>query len=404
MEIAASGGQSRSGRLPGQVKALGLVSFCNDAASEMIYPLLPAFVTSVLGLGPQVLGIMEGLAETVASLLKYFSGWWSDRVRKRKPLAAAGYALSSVLRPLIGLAASAWHVVSLRAADRVGKGIRTSPRDALLAASVDPEIRGRAFGFHRAMDHAGAVVGPVIALVLISGFHLGLRTVFLLTAVPALLTVLLMIFAVREILVPRDSASPGSACADVPAGDGRPGRGFGVFLAAMVLFTLGNSTDIFLVLHAHELGVPVALAPLLWIVLHLSKSLSATPGGGLSDRIGRKRTILIGWGIYALSYAGFAAAGSPWQIWPLFVLYGLFYGFTEGPEKALTADLVPPRHCGRAFGLYHMSIGIAALPASVAAGYLWKYFGAPYALGLGALFAAAAAMVLALGLPAARKK
>lgn len=386
-------------KLPRQVKALGLVSFFNDTASEMIYPLLPAFVSSVLGLGPQVLGIMEGIAEAAASLLKYFSGWWSDRIRKRKPLAVIGYSLSSALRPFMGLAMRAWHVVLLRAFDRVGKGIRTSPRDALLAASVDPGIRGKAFGFHRAMDHAGAVAGPVIALVLLSGFGLNLRTLFLLTAVPALVTVVLIMCAVREIPVSPESPSADDTCTAGTGGEPYDRRAFGIFLVSMVLFTLGNSTDIFLVLHAHELGVPVSLAPVIWIVLHLSKTACATPGGALSDRIGRKKTILLGWGVYSVSYAGFASADAAWQIWPLFALYGLFYGLTEGPEKALTADLVPPRHCGRAFGLYHLSVGIAALPASVVAGYAWKYYGAYAALGLGALLAAIAAAVLAVGLP-----
>lgn len=293
---------------------------------------------------------------------------------------------------------AAGQVVSLRAFDRVGKGIRTSPRDALLAGAAGLEMRGRAFGFHRALDHAGAMAGPLIALILISGFGLGLRTVFLLTAIPAAITVVLIIFAVKEEKAEPglSSTEAGLSCESGGAENGYSRRDFNVFLMAMVLFTLGNSTDIFLILHAQELGVPVALAPVLWIVLHLSKSAFATPGGSLSDRIGRKRTILMGWVIYSLAYLGFALAGAAWQVWPLFVGYGLFYGLTEGPEKALTADLVPPRHCGRGFGLYHLSVGMAALPASVVAGYLWKHFGAGPALGLGAAFAALAALVLTM--------
>lgn len=386
-------------RLPRQVKALGLVSLLNDSASEMIFPLLPAFVTSVLGLGPEVLGIMEGLAETVASVLKYLSGWWSDKVRRRKPLAVAGYTLSSLLRPFIALATAGWHIVALRTFDRVGKGIRTSPRDALLAESTPPEMRGKAFGFHRAMDHAGAVLGPLAALALLNLGHLDLRTVFLCSAIPSLATILLVVFAVRE-----QTAAPkvNTPVAAGPAVGREKNRPFVVFLLAMTIFTLGNSSDVFLVLHAQELGMPVALAPLLWIVLHLAKSLFSTPGGALSDRIGRKATILLGWAVYALAYLGFALANQAWQIWPLFVFYGLFYGLTEGAEKALTADLIPPRLRGRGFGFYHLSIGIASLPASVAAGFLWKAYGAPVALGLGAGFAGLAALILGLGLPAAK--
>jgi MFS family permease len=394
----------KRGVLPRQVKNLGLVSFFNDTASEMIFPLLPAFVTGVLGLGPHVLGIMEGVAESVASLVKYFSGWLSDRTKKRKPLTVAGYTLSSILRPFMGLAGTAWQVVSLRAFDRIGKGVRTSPRDALLAASVGPDLRGMAFGFHRAMDHAGAVAGPLIALVLLYWVQLDLRTLFILTVIPGFITVLLIIFSVRE-QTAADQYNSHSVSDTDPAKIDTPGknrRDFGMFLTAMVLFTLGNSSDFFLVLHAHELGVPVALAPVLWIVLHLSKGLFATPGGALSDRIGRKSAILLGWGVYSLTYLGFAIADKSWHIWPLFVFYGVFYGLTEAPEKALTADIVPQHLRGKGFGLYHMSVGIAALPASVVAGYLWENFGAAVALGLGSFFAALAALVLALALRSGR--
>lgn len=391
-------------KLPGQVKSLGLVSFFNDMASEMLVPLMPMFVTSVLGLGPHILGIMEGIAETTASVFKFLSGWWSDRLRKRKSLAVIGYSLSCILRPLMGLATVAWHVVSLRAADRVGKGVRTSPRDALLAASVEAEMRGRAFGFHRAMDHAGAVAGPLIALILLSWGGLDLRTVFLLAAIPSAITVAILLFAVKEPPRPVAEKKGAGAAENSPAVQRIDRRNFRVFLGAMVLFTLGNSTDVFLVLHAHELGIPATLAPVLWIVLHVSKTAFATPGGSFSDRFGRKTSILLGWGVYALAYLGFALANQAWQIWPLLVFYGLFYGLTEGPEKAFTADLVPPRRHGAGFGFYHMSIGIASLPASVAAGYLWKMYGAPVALGLGAGCAALAALVLGFGLPETKRR
>ncbi len=393
-------------KLPRQVKALGLVSFFNDTASEMIFPLLPAFLTSTLGLGPHVLGIMEGTAETVASLIKYLSGWWSDRIKKFKPLAVAGYTLSSALRPFMGIATTALQVVCIRVFDRVGKGVRTSPRDALLAASAGLDLRGKAFGFHRAMDHAGAVFGPLIALALLSWGHLDLRTLFMLTAIPGLFTILVISLFIKD----QSAMHPGSSYLNISADMFEQAdtqkidrRGYGIFLIAMVLFTLGNSTDVFLVLHAQELGLPVAMIPVLWMVLHLSKSVFSTPGGALSDRIGRKFTILLGWIVYALAYLGFAIADRSWQIWPLFLFYGLFYGLTEGPEKALTADMVPPRLRGKGFGLYHMSVGIAALPASVLAGYLWEHAGPAVALALGASFAVLAGVVLGFGLPSGRK-
>ena len=388
-------------KLPRQVKALGLVSFFNDAASEMIVPLMPIFVTSTLGLGPHILGIMEGAAESVAAILKYLSGWWSDRLKRRKPLAVAGYFLSSLLRPLMGAATAAWHVVSIRSADRIGKGVRTSPRDALLASWAAPGARGKAFGFHRAMDHAGAVVGPLIAMALLSWGSLDLRTLFFLSAVPGAIAVALMLFAVKERSIDRgvDNCEPAERQSDPEKIDGSDRRSFSLFLVAMVVFTLGNSTDIFLVLHAHQLGVPLAFAPLLWVVLHMAKTAFATPGGALSDRIGRKNAILIGWGVYALAYFGLAMATDAWQVWPLLAFYGLFYGLTEGPERALTADLVPSNRRGGGFGLYHLSIGFASFPASVVAGYLWEIYGAGVALGVGAVCAVLASLILAFGVP-----
>ena len=384
--------------LPRQVKVLGLVSFFNDVASEMILPLMPAFITMVLGLGPHVLGLMEGVAKSVAAVLKYLSGWWSDRLKRRKPLLAAGYTLSSVLRPLMGAVTAGWQVVGLRGIDRVGKGVRTAPRDALLADAAPAGQRGRVFGFHRAMDNAGAVVGPMTALFMLLVFHLDLRTIFLLTAIPGLVTIGLVFFAVREKTPGQQAPEKEEGRLSEEGDDARRNqRAFYVFLASMLLFTLGNSTDVFLVLRAQELGVPVALAPVLWMVLHLSKTLLSTPGGALSDRIGRRPTILMGWGVYALAYFGFAFADDSWQMWPLLVFYGLYYGLTEGPEKALTSDLVPGDRRGRGFGLYHLGVGIAAFPASVLAGFLWKAYGATAALGFGAVCAALAAVVLAFG-------
>lgn len=380
-------------KLPGQVKALGLVSFFNDASSEIVYPLLPKFLLT-LGAGPEILGVMEGIAETTAALLKYFSGWWSDKIKNRKTLAAVGYTLSSLLRPLAAFATAGWHVVALRGADRIGKGIRSAPRDALLAASVDKNMRGRAFGFHRAMDNLGAVAGPLIALVLLYVFNDDLRKLFLATAIPSLVTIFLIVFIVKEKKEeePKPSLLPQPQNVKERVKDKKT---FGIFLASMLLFTLGNSSDLFLVMHAQNNGLALEMVPVLWIALHLSKSAFNTPGGALADKIGYKKTIFLGWLVYALCYAGFAFAEAQWQFWALFVIYGLYYGLTEGPEKALVASLAPKNKRGTGFGLYHASVGIAALPASVAAGFIWKHWGPQYAFGLGAAFAALAALTLA---------
>ena len=377
--------------LPAQVKRLGLVSFFNDFASEMVVPLLPAFVTTVMGLGPQILGVMEGIAESTAAILKYFAGWWSDKVARRKPLAIFGYTLANLVRPLVAAAGAGWHLVAIRFADRVGKGMRTAPRDALLAQAADVNQRGRAFGFHRAMDHAGALVGPVVALVLLGVLELKLYAVFLLSAIPGLFAVLSIIFLVKE-QEPVDCKIDPVEC----GADDR--KSFSVFVAASVLFTLGNSSDVFLVLRAHELGLPVIFAPVVWMVLHLAKAATATRGGALSDRVGRKWAIFAGWVLYAFCYLGFALATSLWQLIALLFLYGVSYGLCEGPEKALVADVVGPRRRGRGYGVYHLAVGAAALPASVITGFLWKACGPLVALGTGAVLAMTAASVLLLGL------
>lgn len=374
-------------RLGRNVIALGLVSFLTDVATEMTYPLIPVFLATVLGASATFVGTIEGAAETTAALLKWASGWWSDRVRRRKPLVLAGYALASVVRPLIGLAQSAGQVLGIRVADRVGKGIRTSPRDALIADSVDPTIRGRAFGFHNAADNLGAVLGPLIAFAILRWEGLPLRTVFLLTAIPGALAVLTLLFGVRE--VPR-SAPPkkdGEAGLKAPLG----GR-FWAYLGVLLLFTLGNSTDAFLLLRAGQLGVATSLIPILWALLNLVKALSNTPGGILSDRLGRKPLIAAGWLVYAAVYFLFGRAGQTWHAWALFAVYGIYFGLTEGVEKALVADLVPKDRRGAAFGWYNLAIGIGALPASLLFGALWDRWGSATAFNFGALLALAAAV------------
>lgn len=384
-------------RLGRNVLALTAVSFFTDVSSEMIYPLLPLFLTGTLGASATVLGAIEGAAESAASLLKLASGWWSDRVTRRKPFVVFGYVLATVARPLIALAQSASQVLAIRLTDRVGKGIRTSPRDALIADSVHPSVRGRAFGFHRAGDHAGAVIGPLIAFALLSGAAVSLRNVFWLAAIPGAIALLVLIIAVRE--VPRDPLpSPTSPAIDAGAGTltATPPRELGAsfwrYLFVVLLFTLGNCSDAFLLLRANQLGVPIALIPILWAMLHVVKSLSSTPSGALSDRIGRKPLIVSGWVLFAGVYVGMAYATAAWHAWALFAAYGVFFGLTEGTEKAFVADLVPAARRGTAYGWYHFAIGIAALPASLVFGMIWDRAGATAAFTVGASIAIAAAV------------
>ena len=358
----------------------------------MIYPLLPLFLTGTLGVSASVIGLVEGAAESTAAILKLASGWWSDRVRRRKPLVVAGYVIASVARPLIAIAQSATQVLLIRLGDRVGKGIRTAPRDALIADSVEPALRGRAFGFHRAADHSGAVVGPLVAWALIEHGGVSLRTVFALAAIPALLAVLTVTIAVRE--APR--ATIPAAVASTRLTTDLGGR-FWAVLGVLFVFTLGNSTDAFLLLRARELGVSAALVPVLWAMLHLVKAASSTPGGALSDRFGRRPLLVAGWMLYAAVYLALGSAGAEWQVWALFAIYGIYFGLTEGVEKALIADLVPAARRGSAFGWYNLAIAAGALPASVLFGMVWDAHGQQAAFVMGALLAlvaAAGAMVV----------
>ena len=372
--------------------ALAAVSLLTDVSSEMIAPLLPIFLSATLGASASAVGAIEGAAESTAALLKLASGWWSDRLPRRKPLVVGGYLLASVARPLVAFAGSAAQVLAVRLTDRVGKGIRTAPRDALLAASVPAAVRGRAFGFHRAADHLGAVIGPLIAFALLGVGGLSLRTVFWLAAIPAALSVLVLVVGVREAAVERPTPGPGDVAHVAPA---PVARRLAPLLGGVLLFTLGNSTDAFLVLRATQLGVPVALVPILWAMLHVVKSAASTPGGALSDRIGRRPTIVAGWLLYAAVYAGFAAASRTWHVWALVAVYGLHFGLTEGAEKALVAELVPPQARGTAFGWYHLTVGLAAFPASLLFGAVWDRHGAGAAFLVGGGLALAAALWLA---------
>jgi MFS family permease len=396
VEPAKTSLRSRLGR---NVLALAAVSFLTDVSSEMTYPLLPIFLTTVLGASATSIGVIEGAAESTAALLKLVSGWLSDRAARRKPLVVAGYGIASAIRPLIGLAQSAAQVLAIRVTDRIGKGVRTSPRDALIADSVDPSIRGRAFGFHRSADHAGAVVGPLIAFALLRWSSVDLRHVFLWTAVPGALAVAALLFGVRE--TPRDAPEPKAGGLDlkVPLG-----RRFWAFLAVLFVFTLGNSTDAFLLLRAADMGVAPALIPILWALLHVVKSASSTPGGILSDRIGRKPLLIAGWLVYAAVYLALGQAREQWHAWALFAIYGVYFGMTEGVEKALVADLVPADRRGVAFGWYNLALGLGALPASLIFGLLWDKAGPATAFGFGAAMALAAAIGITLVAPAPEKQ
>jgi MFS family permease len=388
------------------------VSFFTDVSTEMIYPLLPVFLASVLGANASFIGAIEGAAETVASLLKLVSGWWSDKVGSRKFLVVIGYGIATVARPFTAMARTATHVLAIRLTDRIGKGIRTAPRDALLADSAPPQARGRAFGFHAAADNAGAVLGPLLAFFLLKLQGVGtfdggvqllphdeqaLRNVFWLAAVPGLIALAILIVVVRD--VPRRDAEEKAAEASPAAMGGGLSKRFWAYLMVVLLFTLGNSTDAFLLLRANQLGVPVAMAPILWAVLNLVKSATGTYGGQLSDTIGRKPLIVGGWLLYAAVYFAFGWAAAAWQAWALFAVYGIFYGMTEGTEKALVADIVPRARRGSAFGWYNLAIGLGALPASLIFGAIWDRVGAPSAFVFGATLALIAALLMAFVAP-----
>lgn len=378
-------------RLPRNVLVLGGISLLNDTASEMIYPLLPIFLTQTLGASAASLGLIEGVAESAVSLFKLFSGYLSDRLHRRKIWIGVGYAVSNAVRPLIALAGSWPAVLALRFADRIGKGLRTSPRDALVAESVPPQHRGRAFGFHRAMDHLGAVIGPLLAALILWRLPDRLRLIFFLSAIPGALVVLLVARGLREIPgTVRDSRvfQPLEAWRAVPTG-------FKRYLGVLLLFNLGNASDAFLLLKARQLGLPVLALPLLWSFHHVVKSATSVPSGLWSDRWGRKRLLIAGWGIYAAVYGLFAVARGDWAPWALMGVYGVFFGLTEGVERALMADLAPAALRGSVFGLYHLTVGFGSLLASVAFGLVWKWRGDAAAFRLGAFMALSAAVALA---------
>lgn len=386
--------------LSGNVFALSFVSLLNDTSSEIIYPLLPAFLFLTLGASPFYIGIIEGFAESVASVLKLFSGYLSDKFDKRKFPVFFGYALSSVVRPLLAFVGSWQAVFAVRLTDRVGKGIRGAPRDAILADSVAPERRGLAFGFNRAADHLGAVIGPVIAFILLSYIATNPENptardysqVFLFASIPVVLGLFVIIFFVKE--EKREPHEIQENLTPIKLSLKEFDGNFKRFLITISLFTLSNSTDAFLLLRAEQTGIAPAVLPLLWMVLHFSKVIFSLIGGDLSDKFGRKTLIFSGWIIYALVYAGFAFVTETWQTWALFIIYGMYFGLTEGVEKALVADLVSNEKRGTAYGFYNLAFSITVLPASIIFGALWTYYGASTAFLISAIISICAAVLL----------
>jgi MFS family permease len=393
--------------LPSGVWLLGGVSLLNDVASEAIYPLLPFFLTSVLGATAVSLGIIEGAAEAVSSVLKIVSGRLSDRGRRRKPIVISGYALSGVARPLISIASGWVGVFACRFVDRVGKGIRSAPRDALLADLAEATNRGRIFGFHRAMDHTGAVLGPVLATLFLIGFPDRYRTLFALTAVPGLLTVVLLVW-LREPktdLIPNpQSLITNGPQSLIPGGATRLPAPLVRYLIVLSVFTLGNSADAFLLLRLTDAAGGPQYIPLLWSMLHLVKMMSSAIGGSASDRRGRRPVIALGWTIYALVYAGFAVSQSLSVLVMWFLIYGVYYGCVEGTERALVADFAGPAHKGTAFGVYNAVAGFGALAASVVFGVIWKAVGPSAAFSCGAALALGATALLFVFVPRAEPR
>lgn len=373
--------------LPRTVWLLGLVSFFNDAASELVYPLVPIYLASVLMAGPKALGLIEGIAEATGSLLKLFSGVMSDRLQSTKHWVVGGYTVAAIARPLLAFTTAWPMVLVLRFADRVGKGLRTSPRDALLALTVDKEHRGLAFGLHRAMDNAGAVVGPLLAAWLLVE-HVPLKDVFLWASLGGGIAVILAL-SVKE--PKRNADTPVQrfswSVKTLPAP-------FKRYLMVVALFTLGNASNMFLLLRAKDMGLPEYQVPLLWALVSLTAALFSTPLSALSDKVGRVRLIVVGWLVYSVFYLLLGLNGQPSLVWPLFAFYGLFMAATEGAEKALVADMVPNEVLGTAYGWFNLTAGIMLLPASIIFGWLWQATSPLAAFGFSAACALFAALLL----------
>jgi MFS family permease len=369
----------------------GLVSFFMDISSEMIYPLVPLFLTSVLGVNKSVIGLIEGVAESTASLLKVFSGWVSDRIGRRKGLMIIGYGISVLSRPIIATANIWQQVFASRFTDRLGKGIRTAPRDAIIAESTKPTHLARAFSFHRSMDTMGAVVGPALAIFFLGMFNNNYRKIFWLSMAPGIIAVLVIIVFIRE------------KRKNLPSHAERPRltlKHFSwkakFFIIIATLFALGNSSDVFLILRAGQVGVPTLMIPAVYLLFNLVYSLSAIPAGIAADKFGRKRVILLGFVLFAVLYYGFAVAETSAAIWALFGLYGLFMGLTEGIQKAFLAAIIPQDFKATAFGVYGTCVGMAMLPASLIGGLLWDHVSPSATFYFGSITATLAAVLFAI--------
>ncbi len=368
------------------VTIAGFVSFFMDVSSEMIYPLVPLFLANVLGVNKSVIGLIEGIAESTASLLKVFSGWVSDRTGNRKWLMAAGYGISTLSRPIVALATGWHHVMGSRFIDRFGKGIRTAPRDVIIAESSDRAYLGRAFGFHRSMDTMGAVVGPASAFFLLGLLSNDYRKVFWLSMIPGVIAILLIVFFITE------KKKTVTAHAERPKltlkhFDWK----FKFFVLIAGLFALGNSSDVFLILRAQQVGVSTVMIPMVYLLFNLVYSLSSIPAGMAADRFGRKRIILLGFVLFAFLYYGFGTASGTKAVWVLFGLYGLFMGLTEGVQKAFLTTIIPPDFKATAFGVFNTVVGLAMLPASLIGGWLWDNVSPSATFYFGAITAAASA-------------
>jgi len=382
---------------------LGIVSFLTDVSTEMIFTLVPLFLSNVLGATTTIIGLIGGLSESADATFRIFSGWLSDRIGKRKLLAVAGYSISTIAKPFMYLASTWGIVLGVRFSDRIGKGIRTAPRDALIADSVSAEERGKGFGLHRAMDTFGAVLGLSIAAIVIylvqgGGLQLSLKTyqwLVLIGIVPAVLAVIILVrFVTERERKPSPTSTPRPRFSLTKLAAGFDTR-FKVFLAVMALFTLGNSSDFFVVLRAQNLGSSVFHIALMLVLFNATYAAIALPAGRLSDRLGRRRVIAMGWGVYALVYLGFALATELWQVWLLFACYGVYYGVVEGVARAFVADLVPAEKRGTAYGLYHGVVGLTLIPASLIAGWMWQAYNpsVPFFFGAGLACAATIGMM-----------
>jgi MFS family permease len=387
------------------VVAAGVVSFFMDVSSEMVYPLVPLFLSAVLGVNKSIIGLIEGIAETTASLLKLASGWYSDRVGRRKALMGVGYGTSTLSRAVLAVSTTWGQVLISRFVDRFGKGLRTAPRDAIVADSSPAHELGRSFGFHRAMDQFGAVLGPGVAFLVLTVRPEDYRTVFWISVIPGLAAVAVVVFFIREKRRPREAPAAEGAVGPTkdPSGRSPAGRRWSLgalggplaaYLVVTGLFAFGNSSDAFLILRAEDLGVSAALIPLVYLAFNLVYSGLSVPAGLFADRFGRRRLLAVGYLLFAATYAGLAAARSPVQVWLLFLLYGAYMGFADGTGRALLAELAPPERRATAFGAYHAVVGAAALPASVVAGLLWDRVSPAAPFWVGAATGCLAAVLL----------